>query len=145
MYLLSTELLTRLVRGADQKLAQFIENKQGSQIPIFAAVPSFAILHWDISAIGDAVQKNIWQTRYDIASNKFDRDGLIAEISYNAVKYWSILSAVNLTDTAGRDIGDMERLVIATAAARNWRLLLHKPGLDAQLVNIINLETEIVG
>lgn len=149
MYLLDTQIFQDLVRGDSsdagcRAVRDFIGLAEQRRQRVGASVISAAILRYEISLEDPGPYRANWERRLDFALNNFVRAGALYEVDARTAEAWASLKALPLTDDDGDDLGDDERLVIATAAAHGLRLVSRDQGALQPVVDALGLAIENV-
>lgn len=127
MFLLDTQALTDFVRGDDNPARKFCVTAENQKLEIGASVVSLGALKAEIDQFTDPSERETWEKRFDIALNKFeDRDQLF-DVEKRIAIEWSIIKNMPLYTEEDEELGDDERLVVATALIDRLTLVTSFP------------------
>lgn len=148
MYLLDTRVFQDLVRGDSDAdctaVREFIARAEQRRQRVGASVISVAMLRYDIALLDPGPYRDNWERRLGFALNNFVRTGALYEVDSRTADIWASLKAMPLTDGEGDELGDDERLVIATALAHSLRLLSRDHEMLQPIVEALALAIENV-
>jgi predicted nucleic acid-binding protein len=128
MYLLDTQALADLVSGGDNATRSFASQAEAEDREVRVSVISLGALRAEIDAIIDPAERENWDRRFQITFSRLRSDGRILDVELRISLEWAILKNMgDLVDKGGREIGDDERLVIATAIIERLILVTSSP------------------
>lgn len=144
MYLLDTAVLTELIRGASDVFSKQLKSLEKSGGGISASIISFAVLKTKINQINAPADRDIWERRFERGLASFKKGHLILDIDENVAFEWSLVQTIPLTNRDGTEIGDNDRLVIASALTGKKTLVTFWSEIYQDLVRDRNLSVQSI-
>lgn len=130
MYLLDTQALTDLVSGHDNAAREFVANAERRNLDVRVSVISFGALKAEIGEIKDPCEKENWGQRFEITLNHYRTNGKLLDVDRRISLEWALLKYMDLpTKDKNKQLGDDERLVVATALVERLVLVTSSPKL----------------
>lgn len=126
MYLLDTQLVMDLFgRNEEKPIFSWLETAKPTDADLFVSVVSLGQIAHTIEAMSGG-QRNQWRRLFQEGRRRLEELGSVIEIDGAIVDVWqSDLRGDHLADIDGaeEDYGEDDRLIIATAIARNYALV----------------------
>ena len=126
MYLLDTQQLMDLFgRNKDKLIFSWIEMAKPTDAELFVSVVSFGQIAHAIEVMSGG-QRSHWRRLFQEGRRRLEELGSVIEIDGAIIDVWqSALRGYHLADIVGaeEEYGEDDRLIIATAIARNYALV----------------------
>lgn len=147
MYLLDTEVFEDLVLGdLDDShcaaVSQFVDQAERRQLRVGASVISVAMLRYDVSNLEAGPDRTNWEKRLSKAVARLTMKTALYDVDMQTADTWAMIKPVTLLDADGDDMGDDQRMVLASAVRHGLLLITRDRGLYQPVIDSLGLQIE---
>lgn len=125
MYVLDTQALADFVQGDENTARQFLRNAERQNQQVYVSIISFGALKAGIDSIADSAKRDTWVQRFNIAIDQFRP--MLFNVEERTSLEWAILKNMDIRTASGEELGDDERLILATAIIESKALVTSTP------------------
>lgn len=127
MFLLDTAAFIELTSGQEGPVRAKVTWAESNNRVVRASVVSIGKLRSAIYDLAAQNERDNWTKRLNLAVKGLEDKSLLAEVDRRVAEQFAMLAVAKMLDEDGQDIGEAERLVVATAVAEGLTLLTTTP------------------